>query len=153
MTRELIDTCPFANHRSHIWTFLRIHTQESLPTSSTFSVDCNNHKRNHHKNNRSPRQRTTPDDTMVSTLFPTPSSLPLPPSLSEPLAHSLTCVSQAQTPQQRKANLAYARAQEQKMGKPPSAVKKVEKPQKAPISKIWICKSQLVPDNNTGQEG
>ncbi|KAK3048119.1 hypothetical protein LTR09_010458 [Extremus antarcticus] len=44
----------------------------------------------------------------------------------------------AQTPQQRKANLAYARAQEQKMGKPPSAVKKVEKPQKAPISKIWI---------------
>lgn len=27
------------------------------------------------------------------------------------------------------------------MGKPPTAIKKTEKPQKAPISKIWVCKS------------
>jgi hypothetical protein len=49
---------------------------------------------------------------------------------------------QAQTPQQRKANMAYARAQEQKMGKPQSQVKK-DKPQKPPISRMWVCKCSI----------
>ncbi|KAK3700005.1 hypothetical protein LTR37_014963 [Vermiconidia calcicola] len=45
----------------------------------------------------------------------------------------------AQTPQQRKANIAYARAQEQKMGKPPSEIKKKQdKAQKPPIPRIWV---------------
>jgi hypothetical protein len=35
--------------------------------------------------------------------------------------------------------MAYARAQEQKMGKPQSQVKK-DKPQKPPISRMWVCK-------------
>jgi hypothetical protein len=55
--------------------------------------------------------------------------------------------SQAQTPQQRKANLAYARAQEAKMGKPQSEIKKKEKGQKAPISRTWVCTSHA-----TGQK-
>ncbi|KAF2034772.1 hypothetical protein EK21DRAFT_97400 [Setomelanomma holmii] len=43
----------------------------------------------------------------------------------------------AQTPQQRQANMRFAKAQEKKMGKPEQAIKKRE-PQKSPISKIWI---------------
>ncbi|KAK4996549.1 hypothetical protein LTR66_003853 [Elasticomyces elasticus] len=45
---------------------------------------------------------------------------------------------QAQTPQQRRANEAFARSEAQKRGKPPTAVKK-EKPQKAPISRAWVA--------------
>ncbi|KAH7072867.1 hypothetical protein BKA63DRAFT_52770 [Paraphoma chrysanthemicola] len=43
----------------------------------------------------------------------------------------------AQTPQQRQANMRFAKAQEKKMGKPEQIIKKRE-PQKSPISKIWI---------------
>ncbi|KAF2832254.1 hypothetical protein CC86DRAFT_313161 [Ophiobolus disseminans] len=43
----------------------------------------------------------------------------------------------AQTPQQRQANMRFAKAQEKKMGRPEQPVKKRE-PQKSPISKIWI---------------
>ncbi|KAF1360171.1 hypothetical protein EJ07DRAFT_116425, partial [Lizonia empirigonia] len=46
---------------------------------------------------------------------------------------------QAQTPQQRQANMRFAKAQEKKMGKPEQAqVIKPRGPQKSPISKIWI---------------
>ncbi|EUC33214.1 hypothetical protein COCVIDRAFT_38609 [Bipolaris victoriae FI3] len=46
----------------------------------------------------------------------------------------------AQTPQQRQANMRFAKAQEKKMGKPESNVPVVKKqgPQKSPISKPWI---------------
>ncbi|KAF2725560.1 hypothetical protein K431DRAFT_280927 [Polychaeton citri CBS 116435] len=44
----------------------------------------------------------------------------------------------AQTPQQRKANLAYARSEQTKRGKAPTAVKGKEKPAKAPVSKLWV---------------
>ncbi|EGP86095.1 unnamed protein product [Zymoseptoria tritici ST99CH_1A5] len=46
-----------------------------------------------------------------------------------------------QTPQQRKANIAFARTQEKKMGRAPSdtpVVAKKEKVQKAPISAGWL---------------
>ncbi|KAH7401978.1 hypothetical protein DE146DRAFT_450156, partial [Phaeosphaeria sp. MPI-PUGE-AT-0046c] len=43
----------------------------------------------------------------------------------------------AQTPQQRQANMRFAKAQEKKMGRPEQIVKK-QGPQKSPISKIWI---------------
>ncbi|CAA9962190.1 hypothetical protein P3342_001772 [Pyrenophora teres f. teres] len=46
----------------------------------------------------------------------------------------------AQTPQQRQANMRFAKAQEKKMGKPDSTAVPVKKrePQKSPISKGWI---------------
>ncbi|KAL2350712.1 hypothetical protein BJ546DRAFT_810067, partial [Cryomyces antarcticus] len=44
---------------------------------------------------------------------------------------------QAQTPQQRRANEAFAKSEASKRGKPQSAVKKQEK-QKSPISKGWV---------------
>jgi hypothetical protein len=46
---------------------------------------------------------------------------------------------QAQTPQQRQANMRFAKAQEKKMGRPEGeTVVKKREPQKSPISKIWI---------------
>jgi hypothetical protein len=45
---------------------------------------------------------------------------------------------QAQTPQQRQANMRFAKAQEKKMGKPEAPVVVKRGPQKSPISKIWI---------------
>lgn len=46
---------------------------------------------------------------------------------------------QAQTPQQRQANMRFAKAQEKKMGKPEApVVVKPRGPQKSPISKGWI---------------
>jgi hypothetical protein len=51
---------------------------------------------------------------------------------------------QAQTPQQRQANMRFAKAQEKKMGKPEQAIKKRET-QRSPISKIWI--SRFAPSN------
>lgn len=47
---------------------------------------------------------------------------------------------QAQTPQQRQANMRFAKAQEKKMGKPESTEPVVKKraPQKSPISRFWI---------------
>ncbi|CAO2649130.1 Nn.00g100790.m01.CDS01 [Neocucurbitaria sp. VM-36] len=50
----------------------------------------------------------------------------------------------AQTPQQRQANMRFAKAQEKKMGKPEQTIKKRE-PQKSPISKIWISMFPLIP--------
>ncbi|KAF1832901.1 hypothetical protein BDW02DRAFT_570601 [Decorospora gaudefroyi] len=44
----------------------------------------------------------------------------------------------AQTPQQRQANMRFAKAQEKKMGKPESPVLKKREPQKSPIGRIWI---------------
>ncbi|KAF9692289.1 hypothetical protein EKO04_009485 [Ascochyta lentis] len=45
----------------------------------------------------------------------------------------------AQTPQQRQANMRFAKAQEKKMGRPETPqVVKPRGPQKSPISKIWI---------------
>jgi len=43
----------------------------------------------------------------------------------------------AQTPQQRRANAKYAKAEERKMGKPESLAKKKDK-QKSPVSVGWI---------------
>ncbi|RMX90663.1 hypothetical protein D0867_15277 [Hortaea werneckii] len=47
---------------------------------------------------------------------------------------------QAQTPQQRRANNTFAKAEERKRGKPQGEVLRKEKPAKAPISKTWVCK-------------
>lgn len=47
--------------------------------------------------------------------------------------------SQAQTPQQRRANEAYAKSEAAKRGKPVSDIKKKQKVDKAPISPIWVC--------------
>ncbi|KAK5110867.1 hypothetical protein LTR62_005578 [Meristemomyces frigidus] len=45
----------------------------------------------------------------------------------------------AQTPQQRRANAAFAKSEESKRGKPLSARKeKGEKVEKAPIDRIWV---------------
>ncbi|KAF2133928.1 hypothetical protein P153DRAFT_362960 [Dothidotthia symphoricarpi CBS 119687] len=44
----------------------------------------------------------------------------------------------AQTPQQRQANMRFAKAQEAKMGKPEQVVKVKREPQKSPISKFWV---------------
>ncbi|KAL1867507.1 hypothetical protein Daus18300_006351 [Diaporthe australafricana] len=46
----------------------------------------------------------------------------------------------AQTPQQRRANLKFAKGQEAKMGKSPEDVKKMLKKETArsPISPIWL---------------
>ncbi|TKA72305.1 hypothetical protein B0A55_07157 [Friedmanniomyces simplex] len=45
----------------------------------------------------------------------------------------------AQTPQQRRANAQFAKAEETKRGKPAAAIKKKsEKVEKAPISKGWL---------------
>lgn len=46
-------------------------------------------------------------------------------------------LAQAQTPQQRKANLKFHKDQEQKMGKPPAELKKKES-FKSPVSPIWL---------------
>ncbi|KAI6893400.1 hypothetical protein KC318_g12620 [Hortaea werneckii] len=45
---------------------------------------------------------------------------------------------QAQTPQQRRANNTFAKAEERKRGKPQGEVLRKEKPAKAPISKTWV---------------
>ncbi|RMY50408.1 hypothetical protein D0864_06342 [Hortaea werneckii] len=45
-----------------------------------------------------------------------------------------------QTPQQRRANNTFAKAEERKRGKPQGEVQRKEKPAKAPISKTWVCK-------------
>ncbi|KAK4500477.1 hypothetical protein PRZ48_008666 [Zasmidium cellare] len=45
----------------------------------------------------------------------------------------------AQTPQQRRANAAFARSEEKKMGKPVANLpSKKEKKEKAPISPFWV---------------
>ncbi|PSK55241.1 putative ribosome associated membrane protein RAMP4 [Elsinoe australis] len=44
----------------------------------------------------------------------------------------------AQTPQQRRANEAFAKAEANKRGRPEGALKKKEKPQKSPISPFWV---------------
>ncbi|CAK4029673.1 related to secretory pathway YSY6 [Lecanosticta acicola] len=44
----------------------------------------------------------------------------------------------AQTPQQRRANAAFARSEEKKMGRPQTIVQKKEKKEKAPISPFWV---------------
>ncbi|KAK4561094.1 hypothetical protein LTR86_005049 [Recurvomyces mirabilis] len=44
----------------------------------------------------------------------------------------------AQTPQQRRANAQFAKAEESKRGKPVSSIKKEKKVEKAPIPKIWV---------------
>ncbi|GAB1737698.1 hypothetical protein D0862_07770 [Hortaea werneckii] len=44
----------------------------------------------------------------------------------------------AQTPQQRRANNTFAKAEERKRGKPQGEVLRKEKPTKAPISKTWV---------------
>ncbi|KAK0635276.1 hypothetical protein B0T17DRAFT_484030, partial [Bombardia bombarda] len=46
---------------------------------------------------------------------------------------------QAQTPQQRRANLKFAKEQEARRGKSEDQIKKkAEKAQKSPISPIWL---------------
>lgn len=52
----------------------------------------------------------------------------------------LTQAQQAQTPQQRRANLKFAKEQEAKMGKSTEDIKKMAKKEtaKAPISPIWL---------------
>ncbi|KAF2157767.1 hypothetical protein K461DRAFT_273995 [Myriangium duriaei CBS 260.36] len=44
----------------------------------------------------------------------------------------------AQTPQQRRANEAYAKSEANKRGKPVTDVKKKQKPEKSPISPVWV---------------
>lgn len=54
---------------------------------------------------------------------------------------SLTLNAQAQTPQQRRANAAFARSEEKKMGRPEKTTVKKEKKEKPPISPFWVCTS------------
>lgn len=71
-------------------------------------------------------------------------------AIRNPLNHSRIHVnppprSQAQTPQQRKANIQYARNEEAKRGKPVDDQKRItrsqqEKEKKSPIGGIWLCK-------------
>lgn len=51
-----------------------------------------------------------------------------------------------QTPQQRKANEKFKKAQDAKRGKPASEIKKREN-FKSPISPLWLGKSFLFPDH------
>ncbi|KAF4555301.1 Hypothetical protein D9617_2g052550 [Elsinoe fawcettii] len=44
----------------------------------------------------------------------------------------------AQTPQQRRANEAFAKAEANKRGKPEGTLKKKQAPQKSPISQFWV---------------
>ncbi|KAF2222089.1 hypothetical protein BDZ85DRAFT_220753 [Elsinoe ampelina] len=44
----------------------------------------------------------------------------------------------AQTPQQRRANEAFAKAEASKRGKPEGAIKQKRAPQKSPISQGWV---------------
>ena len=53
-------------------------------------------------------------------------------------AHELTRAKKVQTPQQRRANEAFAKKQETKRGKNEPVVKKAV-PQKSPVSKFWLC--------------
>lgn len=74
----------------------------------------------------------------------TPSPLPNGPPRRDPLHRNTPAnnVAQAQTPQQRQANMRFAKAQEKKMGKPEGPqIVKPRGPQKSPISKIWISTS------------
>ena len=58
---------------------------------------------------------------------------------------------QVQTPQQRRANEAYAKSEAAKRGKPQTEVERImEKKkaaklggQKSPVSKVWLCKLPL----------
>lgn len=51
---------------------------------------------------------------------------------------------QAQTPQQRRANAAFARSEEKKMGRPEKTTVKKEKKEKPPISPFWVCTSRPI---------
>ncbi|KAJ4983861.1 hypothetical protein SVAN01_10665 [Stagonosporopsis vannaccii] len=63
----------------------------------------------------------------------------------------LTPPLQAQTPQQRQANMRFAKAQEKKMGKPEGpAIVKPRGPQKSPISKGWISMSPFTAHGRQG---
>lgn len=59
----------------------------------------------------------------------------------------LTRRNQAQTPQQRRANLKFAKEQEAKMGKSTEDIKKMTKKEtaKAPISPIWLGMRHALP--------
>jgi len=61
-----------------------------------------------------------------------------PPRTQETEAHELTESQKVQTPQQRRANEAFAKKQETKRGKPEPIIKKTV-PQKSPVSKFWLC--------------
>ena len=82
----------------------------------------------------------------------TPSILHLPPfntshasstQLAQPPLTSRSSLppKQAQTPQQRRANNQFARAEEKKRGKPQGEAPQKQKPTKAPISQTWVCTS------------
>jgi hypothetical protein len=45
---------------------------------------------------------------------------------------------QTQTPQQRRANARFAKAEEEKRGKPQSQLKNKKEVQKSPISPFWM---------------
>jgi hypothetical protein len=55
-------------------------------------------------------------------------------------------LTQAQTPQQRKANQKFAKAEEEKRGKPQSNLKK-KVAEKSPISGMWLGMFPLVAFN------
>ncbi|RMX75108.1 hypothetical protein D0869_11932 [Hortaea werneckii] len=80
--------------------------------------------------------------TFFSTIPPEPetildleSTLDQKGKLTRPVSFLLF---QAQTPQQRRANNTFAKAEERKRGKPQGEVLRKEKPAKAPISKTWV---------------
>ena len=94
----------------------------------------------------SPSRISTPQQLPFQNPYPTlPNSPPTPKWYSSPLSlfpssKSLIFLpTQAQTPQQRKANERYARQEAAKRGKPESAVKHKQK-WDPPISKVWIGK-------------
>lgn len=60
---------------------------------------------------------------------------------------------QVQTPQQRRANEAYAKSEAAKRGKPQTEVERIMErkkaskigAQKSPVSKVWLCKFSTYP--------
>jgi hypothetical protein len=79
---------------------------------------------------------------------PSPNRNPNRNNQSQSQSQSLTIPSQVQTPQQRRANEAYAKSEAAKRGKPQTEVERImEKKkaakagaQKSPVSKVWLCK-------------
>ena len=71
-----------------------------------------------------------------------------PTSITKPRDLTPFFLKQVQTPQQRRANEAYAKSEAAKRGKPQTEVERImEKKkaskagaQKSPVSKVWLCK-------------
>lgn len=85
--------------------------------------------------------------TPIHQINTTPAQPTLQPN---PQTHSLTpplSTKQVQTPQQRRANEAFAKSEAAKRGKPQTEIERLAEKkkaakaqQKSPVSKVWLCK-------------